>query len=84
VVCYAIHDTSSVVGYASKYGPQALEIATTVLASGIMDYTYCFLFYFYQNKSTNQDSVIFGYLFGYDCPATYPLSKISVPTLLLS
>lgn len=26
----AIHDTSSVVGVASKYGPQALEIATTV------------------------------------------------------
>lgn len=26
----AIHDTSSVVGAASKYGPQALEIATTV------------------------------------------------------
>lgn len=26
----AIHDTSSVVGSASKYGPQALEIATTV------------------------------------------------------
>ena len=26
----AIHDTSSVVGAASKYGPQALEVATTV------------------------------------------------------
>jgi uncharacterized membrane protein YadS len=26
----AIHDTSSVVGAASKYGPEALEIATTV------------------------------------------------------
>ena len=26
----AIHDTSSVVGAASKYGPQALEVATTI------------------------------------------------------
>jgi uncharacterized membrane protein YadS len=30
VVLYCIHDTSSVVGAASKYGSQALEIATTV------------------------------------------------------
>jgi uncharacterized membrane protein YadS len=26
----AIHDTSSVVGAANKYGPEALQIATTV------------------------------------------------------
>jgi uncharacterized membrane protein YadS len=29
VVCIAIHDTSSVVAAANKYGPQALQIATT-------------------------------------------------------
>jgi uncharacterized membrane protein YadS len=36
----AIHDTSSVV--ANKYGPQALQIATTVKLESFMDYSRCF------------------------------------------
>ena len=35
----AIHDTSSVVGAAAKYGHEALQIATTVkLGTSLMDY----------------------------------------------
>jgi uncharacterized membrane protein YadS len=38
----AIHDTSSVVAAANKYGPQALQIATTVKLASFMDYSRCF------------------------------------------
>ena len=50
----AIHDTSSVVGAASKYGPQALEIATTVkLARALWIIPVAFLSTFiFKNKGT--------------------------------
>jgi uncharacterized integral membrane protein (TIGR00698 family) len=50
----AIHDTSSVVGAASKYGPQALEIATTVkLARALWIIPIAFFSTFiFKNKST--------------------------------
>ncbi|MDG2432253.1 putative sulfate exporter family transporter [Flavobacterium sp.] len=50
----AIHDTSSVVGAASKYGPQALEIATTVkLARALWIIPIAFLSTFlFKNKET--------------------------------
>lgn len=50
----AIHDTSSVVGAASKYGPQALEIATTVkLARALWIIPIAFLSSFlFKNKDT--------------------------------
>ncbi|RFZ84207.1 putative sulfate exporter family transporter [Mucilaginibacter terrenus] len=49
----AIHDTSSVVGAASKYGPQALEVATTVkLARALWIIPVAFLSTFiFKNKS---------------------------------
>ena len=44
----AIHDTSSVVGAASKYGNEALQIATTVKLAkelyGLFRYFFLFLF----------------------------------------
>ncbi len=50
----AIHDTSSVVGAASKYGPQALEIATTVkLARALWIIPVAFLSTFiFKNKNS--------------------------------
>ena len=50
----AIHDTSSVVGAASKYGPQALEVATTVkLARALWIVPIAFLATFvFKNKGT--------------------------------
>lgn len=50
----AIHDTSSVVGAASKYGPQALEIATTVkLARALLIIPVAFLSTFiFKNKDS--------------------------------
>ena len=50
----AIHDTSSVVGAASKYGPQALEIATTVkLARALWIIPVAFISTFiFKNKGT--------------------------------
>lgn len=50
----AIHDTSSVVGAASKYGPQALEIATTVkLARALWIIPVAFLSSFiFKNKNS--------------------------------
>ena len=50
----AIHDTSSVVGAASKYGTQALEVATTVKlarALWIIPITFLAAFLFKNNKS---------------------------------
>ncbi len=49
-----IHDTSSVVGAASKYGPQALEIATTVkLARALWIIPVAFLSTFiFKNKNS--------------------------------
>jgi len=50
----AIHDTSSVVGAASKYGAQALEVATTVKlarALWIIPITFLAAFLFKNNKS---------------------------------
>lgn len=50
----AIHDTSSVVGAAGKYGPQALEVATTVkLARALWIIPIAFLSTFiFKNKGT--------------------------------
>ncbi len=50
----AIHDTSSVVGAASKYGPHALEVATTVkLARALWIIPVAFLSaYLFKNKET--------------------------------
>ena len=50
----AIHDTSSVVGAASKYGPHALEVATTVkLARALWIIPVAFLAtVFFKNKGT--------------------------------
>ena len=50
----AIHDTSSVIGAASKYGPQALEIATTVkLARALWIIPVAFLSTFiFKNKNS--------------------------------
>jgi uncharacterized integral membrane protein (TIGR00698 family) len=50
----AIHDTSSVVGAAGKYGPQALEVATTVkLARALWIIPIAFLSTFiFKNKET--------------------------------
>ena len=50
----AIHDTSSVVGAASKYGPHALEVATTVkLARALWIIPVAFLAtVFFKNKDT--------------------------------
>jgi len=51
----AIHDTSSVVGAASKYGPHALEVATTVkLARALWIIPVAFMSTFiFKNKSKN-------------------------------
>jgi uncharacterized membrane protein YadS len=50
--CAAIHDTSSVVA-ASKYGSQALEIATTVkLARALWIIPIAFIHFFIQKKKT--------------------------------
>lgn len=40
----AIHDTSSVVGAASKYGNEALQIATTVKLARVLFGLFLFLF----------------------------------------
>jgi uncharacterized membrane protein YadS len=60
----AIHDTSSVVGAASKYGSQALEIATTVkLARALWIIPIAFLSTFlFKTKKQNQDSVFFWFV----------------------
>lgn len=59
----AIHDTSSVVGAASKYGPQALEIATTVkLARALWIIPVAFLSTFiFKNK---ESKIKFPYFIG--------------------
>jgi uncharacterized membrane protein YadS len=60
----AIHDTSSVVGAASKYGSQALEIATTVkLARALWIIPIAFLSTFlFKTKKQNQDSVLYWFV----------------------
>ncbi|MEO6520620.1 MAG: putative sulfate exporter family transporter [Mucilaginibacter sp.] len=62
----AIHDTSSVVGAASKYGAQALEVATTVkLARALWIIPVAFMSTFlFKNKSKRSAShTLLGYLF---------------------
>ncbi|WP_229747110.1 putative sulfate exporter family transporter [Mucilaginibacter galii] len=54
----AIHDTSSVVGAASKYGPHALEVATTVkLARALWIIPVAFLSTFIFNNKSKKISV---------------------------
>jgi uncharacterized membrane protein YadS len=49
----AIHDTSSVVAAANKYGPQVLQIATTVkLARALWIIPVALITIFYKNKTT--------------------------------
>ena len=53
----AIHDTSSVVGAAMQYGPQALEVATTVkLARALWIVPLTLLFGFFFNKKQHNHS----------------------------
>lgn len=60
----AIHDTSSVVGVAQKYGEEALGIVTTIkMGRGIVDYTIVFVYRFFteRRQEKNQRSLFIGF-----------------------
>jgi uncharacterized membrane protein YadS len=60
--CCAIHDTSSVVGAASKYGSQALEIATTVKLARALFIPIAFFIHFFPKQRNKIKIPYFGCL----------------------
>jgi uncharacterized integral membrane protein (TIGR00698 family) len=84
----AIHDTSSVVGAASKYGPQALEVATTVKlarALWILPFSLLSIFLFKNKEAKVKWPYFIGFfiialIMNTYIPSLLPISKILVMT----